>query len=85
MTRYSIYAPPSYDVCAQSPPRNVYSAPVSARIFVFSPIDAAADTYERLERLGCEITVAPRPWVSPMAPSPEELIDKASGSHVLLG
>lgn len=58
---------------------------MSARIFVFSPIDAAVHTYERLERLGCEIAVAPRPWVSPMAPSPDELVRGATASDVLLG
>jgi phosphoglycerate dehydrogenase-like enzyme len=52
---------------------------------VFSPIDAAAESYEVLRQRGCEIVVAPRPWASPMAPSPEELIAATRGSDVLLG
>jgi D-3-phosphoglycerate dehydrogenase len=58
---------------------------VSGRIFVFSPIDAAGETYERLRGLGCQLGVAPRPWVSPMAPSDDELIQGARGSDALLG
>jgi phosphoglycerate dehydrogenase-like enzyme len=58
---------------------------VSPKVFVFSPIDAAADTYRELQDGGCEIDVAPRPWVSPMAPSPDELIAGARESDVLLG
>jgi phosphoglycerate dehydrogenase-like enzyme len=58
---------------------------VSPKVFVFSPIDAAADTYRELQDRGCEIDVAPRPWVSPMAPSPDELIAGARESDVLLG
>jgi len=52
---------------------------------VFSPIDAAADTYQQLEEHGCELQVAPRPWASPMAPSPQELMAGARDSDVLLG
>jgi phosphoglycerate dehydrogenase-like enzyme len=58
---------------------------VSPKVFVFSPIDAAADTYRKLQERGCEIDIAPRPWVSPMAPSPNELIAGARDSDVLLG
>jgi D-3-phosphoglycerate dehydrogenase / 2-oxoglutarate reductase len=58
---------------------------VSPKVFVFSPIDAAAESYDLLRERGCEISVAPRPWVSPMAPSPDELVDGARGSDVLLG
>jgi phosphoglycerate dehydrogenase-like enzyme len=58
---------------------------VSPKVFVFSPIDLAADTYRELQERGCEIEVAPRPWVSPMAPSAEELIAGARESDVLLG
>jgi phosphoglycerate dehydrogenase-like enzyme len=58
---------------------------VSPKVFVFSPIDAAADTYRELQDRGCEIDVARRPWVSPMAPSPDELIAGARDSDVLLG
>ncbi|MBV8949422.1 MAG: hypothetical protein JOZ99_00995 [Actinobacteria bacterium] len=57
----------------------------SPNIFVFSPIDAAEQSYDRLRRSGCDITVAPRPWVSPMAPSPDELVAGARHSDVLLG
>ena len=52
---------------------------------MFSPIDAAADTYQQLEEHGCELQVAPRPWASPMAPSPQELMAGARDSDVLLG
>src|SRR5437764_14837670 len=58
---------------------------VSARVFVFSPIDAATDSYGQLEQRGCEIVVAPRPWVSPMAPSQQELVAGTRGAHALLG
>jgi len=58
---------------------------VSPKVFVFSPIDAAADTYQQLEEHGCELQVAPRPWASPMAPSPQELMAGARDSDVLLG
>ena len=58
---------------------------MSPKVFVFSPIDAAAETYERLQADGCEIKVAPRPWASPMAPSHDELLAGARGSDVLLG
>jgi len=58
---------------------------VSPKVFVFSPIDAAADTYHELQQRGCEVDVVPRPWVSPMAPSPEELKSGAHDSDVLLG
>jgi D-3-phosphoglycerate dehydrogenase / 2-oxoglutarate reductase len=52
---------------------------------VFSPIDAAAESYDALQERGCEIAVASRPWASPMAPTPEELVAGARGSDVLLG
>jgi D-3-phosphoglycerate dehydrogenase len=58
---------------------------VSPKIFVFSPIDAAADTYQELAAHGCEIDVAPQPWASPMAPSPDELVSGTRDSDVLLG
>jgi len=58
---------------------------MSARIFVFSPIDAAADTYARLAGLGCEVAVAPQPWVSPMAPTDAELVAGARESDALVG
>jgi phosphoglycerate dehydrogenase-like enzyme len=58
---------------------------VSAKVFVFSPIDAAAESYQRLKDSGCEIKVAPQPWASPMAPSPEELVTGARATDVLLG
>jgi phosphoglycerate dehydrogenase-like enzyme len=58
---------------------------VSPRVFVFSPIDAATDTYHQLQERGCEIDVAPRPWASPMAPTPEALLAGARDSDVLLG
>jgi phosphoglycerate dehydrogenase-like enzyme len=58
---------------------------VSPKVFVFSPIDAAADTYVQLEERGCEIEVAPRPWASPMAPSPDQLMAGARDSDALLG
>jgi phosphoglycerate dehydrogenase-like enzyme len=58
---------------------------VSPRIYVFSPIDAAADTYDRFAGLGCEVAVAPRPWASPMAPSDAELVRGAQGSDALVG
>jgi phosphoglycerate dehydrogenase-like enzyme len=58
---------------------------VSPKVFVFSPIDAAAHTYRKLEEHGCQVEVAPRPWVSPMAPSPAELKGGARDSDVLLG
>jgi D-3-phosphoglycerate dehydrogenase / 2-oxoglutarate reductase len=55
-------------------------------VYVFSPIDAAAETYRRLQQeQGCEIIVAPRPWVSPMAPTDEELVAGARDSDVLVG
>jgi D-3-phosphoglycerate dehydrogenase / 2-oxoglutarate reductase len=52
---------------------------------VFSPIDAAAHTYAQLAQHGCEVLVAPRPWVSPMQPTPTELVSGARGSDVLVG
>jgi phosphoglycerate dehydrogenase-like enzyme len=58
---------------------------VSPKVFVFSPIDAAADSYGHLRERGCEIEVAPQPWVSPMAPSPAELESGARDADVLLG
>jgi phosphoglycerate dehydrogenase-like enzyme len=58
---------------------------VSPKVFVFSPIDAAADTYQDLQSRGCEIRVAPRPWVSPMQPEPSELVSGARETDVLLG
>jgi D-3-phosphoglycerate dehydrogenase / 2-oxoglutarate reductase len=58
---------------------------VSPKVFVFSPIDAAAASYDDLRERGCEIAVAPRPWVSPMAPTPDELVAGARDSDVLLG
>jgi phosphoglycerate dehydrogenase-like enzyme len=58
---------------------------MSPKVFVFSPIDTAVDSYQELERQGCELRVAPRPWVSPMAPSAEELVAGARDSDVLLG
>ncbi|MCW2691068.1 MAG: hypothetical protein JWR37_5958 [Mycobacterium sp.] len=58
---------------------------VSARIYVFSPTDAAEDTYTRLQEHGCEVVVAPRPWVSPMAPTDAELIAGTSGAQALVG
>jgi D-3-phosphoglycerate dehydrogenase / 2-oxoglutarate reductase len=58
---------------------------VSPKVYVFSPIDAAADTYQHLQQRGCDVQVAARPWISPMAPSPEELIAGARDSDVLLG
>ncbi len=58
---------------------------MSPKVFVFSPIDAAADSYRHLQERGCELSVAPRPWVSPMQPTPDELIGGARESDVLLG
>lgn len=58
---------------------------MSPKVFVFSPIDAAAETYQALEQRGCEIAVAPRPWATPMAPSTEELVAGARDSDILLG
>jgi D-3-phosphoglycerate dehydrogenase / 2-oxoglutarate reductase len=58
---------------------------VSPKVFIFSPIEAAANTYTQLEQSGCEILVAPRPWVSPMEPSPAELVVGARDSDALLG
>jgi phosphoglycerate dehydrogenase-like enzyme len=58
---------------------------VSPKVFVFSPIDAAADTYQDLQARGCEISVAPRPWVSPMQPAPSELVSGTRDTDVLLG
>jgi D-3-phosphoglycerate dehydrogenase / 2-oxoglutarate reductase len=58
---------------------------VSPKVFIYSPIDAAIESYRELEQLGCEIVVAPRPWVSPMQPSPAELVAGARGSDVLTG
>jgi phosphoglycerate dehydrogenase-like enzyme len=58
---------------------------VSPKVFVFSPIDAAADTYRHLEQSGCQILTAPRPWVSPMEPTPAELVSGAQGADALLG
>ena len=58
---------------------------VSAKIYVFSPIDAAADTYSRFAGMGLEVSVADQPWASPMAPTDDELIEKAQGSQALVG
>jgi phosphoglycerate dehydrogenase-like enzyme len=58
---------------------------VSPKVFVFSPIDAAADSYQDLQARGCEISVAPQPWVSPMQPSASQLVTGARDSDVLLG
>jgi phosphoglycerate dehydrogenase-like enzyme len=41
---------------------------VTPKVFVFSPIDPAADSYEDLRARGCEIKIAPRPWVTPPRP-----------------
>lgn len=58
---------------------------MSPKVFVFSPIDAASDSYRELEARGCELNIAPRPWVSPMAPTAEQLIAGACDSDALLG
>jgi phosphoglycerate dehydrogenase-like enzyme len=58
---------------------------VTPRVFVFSPILAAADTYEHLQQRGCDLVVAPRPWAVPMAPTEADLLAGASGAHALLG
>ena len=58
---------------------------MSPKVFVFSPIDAAVDSYQDLQARGCEISVAAQPWVSPMQPSPSELVAGAHDSDVLLG
>jgi phosphoglycerate dehydrogenase-like enzyme len=58
---------------------------VSPKVFVFSPIDAAADTYQDLQVRGCAVSVAPRPWISPMQPAPSELMSGARDTDVLLG
>jgi phosphoglycerate dehydrogenase-like enzyme len=58
---------------------------VSATVYAFSPIDTAADSYTRLRAAGCTIVVAPRPWVSPMAPTAAELQDHTRGVDALVG
>jgi phosphoglycerate dehydrogenase-like enzyme len=58
---------------------------VSPKVFVFSPIDAAADSYQDLQSRGCDISVAPRPWVTPPQPTQDELVAGARESDVLLG
>jgi len=58
---------------------------VSPKVFIHSPIDAAAETYRQLAERGCEVVVAPRPWVSPMQPSPSELVEGARSADALLG
>ena len=58
---------------------------MSARIYAFSPIDAAADTYARFRALGCEVVVAEQPWKSPMAPTDAELLDGARSADALVG
>ena len=58
---------------------------MSPRVFVYSPIDAAADSYHHLAQQGCEISVAPRPWISPMEPSDAELIEGARHADAMVG
>ncbi|HEV7661928.1 MAG TPA: NAD(P)-dependent oxidoreductase [Chloroflexota bacterium] len=58
---------------------------MSARVYAFSPIDAAIDSYERLQQFGCEVVAAPRPWVSPMDPSADELVAQTRGADALVG
>jgi phosphoglycerate dehydrogenase-like enzyme len=58
---------------------------VSATVYAFSPIDAAADSYTRLSTLGCNVVVAPQPWVSPMAPTAAELQTHTRGADALVG
>jgi phosphoglycerate dehydrogenase-like enzyme len=58
---------------------------VSPKVFVYSPIDAAAESYEHLRERGCDLSVAPRPWASPMQPTPAELQAGARDSDALLG
>ncbi|GAC1317727.1 MAG: hypothetical protein NVSMB2_11780 [Chloroflexota bacterium] len=58
---------------------------MSARVYVFSPIELALDSYARLRDSGCELDIAAHPWVSPMAPSPDELTRGARGADALTG
>ncbi|HEY2593550.1 MAG TPA: hypothetical protein VGK33_06595, partial [Chloroflexota bacterium] len=58
---------------------------MSPKVFVFSPIDAAVNSYEDLRSQGVELSVAPQPWISPMQPTPSELVAGARESDVLLG
>jgi phosphoglycerate dehydrogenase-like enzyme len=58
---------------------------VSPTVYAFSPIDAAAESYERLRQLGCSITVAPRPWASPMDPAAGELVEESRDADALVG
>jgi D-3-phosphoglycerate dehydrogenase / 2-oxoglutarate reductase len=58
---------------------------VTPRVFVFSPILAAADGYAHLQQEGCELIVAPRPWAVPMAPTEANLLAGAAGAHGLIG
>ena len=58
---------------------------MSPKVFVFSPIDAAADSYQDLQSRGCDISVAPRPWVVPPQPTQNDLVAGARDTDVLLG
>jgi phosphoglycerate dehydrogenase-like enzyme len=58
---------------------------VTPRVFVFSPILAAVDSYEHLQQQGCDLIIAPRPWAVPMAPTEDDLLAGASGAHALIG
>jgi D-3-phosphoglycerate dehydrogenase len=49
-------------------------------VYAFSPVDAAVDSYQHLRDVGCEVIAAPQPWVSPMAPTAEELIATTAGA-----
>lgn len=56
-----------------------------ARVYVFSPVDLALESYAHLREHGCEVVHASRPWATPVAPSPDELKQGASGAHALAG
>jgi D-3-phosphoglycerate dehydrogenase / 2-oxoglutarate reductase len=58
---------------------------VTPRVYVFSPIAAALDSYQRLQQRGCDLVVAPQPWSVPMAPTDDELVAGARAADALVG
>lgn len=55
------------------------------KVFVFAPADQSADSHERLEKAGVELTVGKAGWLTPMGDNEDEMAGIAATSDALMG
>jgi phosphoglycerate dehydrogenase-like enzyme len=55
------------------------------KVFVFAPADQSADSHERLEKFGCDLTIGKAGWNTPQSELEDEMVDISKDCDALLG